>query len=136
MRRGKLEGANSEVFTSRMLASAWLRVVCSAAQWLVPSALTIGAREIVWVPECHSLLAKVNALYEANGRVQQLFPLDRHRFGERNGAGHDGALVGQSFGRDAVGALAVAAFEGLNRSPPLLPECAAEKAANRVRLPR
>src|SRR5712691_7514288 len=47
---------------------------------------------------------------------------------------HGGAGVRRLFG-DAIGALAIAAFEGLNGSPPLLPDCAAQKSAYRVRLP-
>src|SRR5712692_3428772 len=39
------------------------------------------------------------------------------------------------FGSDAVGALSVAAFEGFHGRSPLLPECAAQKAADRVGLP-
>src|SRR6266852_6869894 len=39
------------------------------------------------------------------------------------------------FGSDAVCALSVAALEGFHRRSPLLPECAAQKAADRVGLP-
>src|SRR6266849_10985573 len=48
---------------------------------------------------------------------------------------HGGAGVRGLLGGDAIGALAVAAFEGLNGIPPLLPDCAAQKSADRVRLP-
>src|SRR5712691_6276224 len=43
--------------------------------------------------------------------------------------------VRRLFGSDAVGAFSVAALEGFNRRSPLLPECAAQKAADRVGLP-
>ena len=41
----------------------------------------------------------------------------------------------QLLGRQAVGAFASVAFEGLNGCPHLLAECAAQKAADRVSLP-
>ena len=51
------------------------------------------------------------------------------------GTRHGGVEVGRLLGREAVGTLAIGAFGGLNRSPQLLPDGAAQEAADGMRLP-